>query len=265
MYYFLYRTTNTLNGKSYTGVHKTGNLDDGYLGSGKRFNNALKKYGSKNFTREILEWFDNSENMYKREAEVVNADFLLREDVYNIRLGGLGGFDHINNNPVLKAKRKEASIKYNKENGIGGTGNWTEESLTKVIAAGKKGLKTASVRAQSKEAIEKRKHTFKKNNHQQGENNSQFGLRVYVDSAYEGKLTAAVNSQKFIPGKQPTGWITVAEWRDNKKIKDSPNYGRHWYNNGIENFYCYDTDERISSLQLQRGRLNCKFIKNSLS
>jgi hypothetical protein len=45
MNYFIYKTTNLLNGKYYIGMHVTNQIDDGYLGSGKYLNNAIKKYG----------------------------------------------------------------------------------------------------------------------------------------------------------------------------------------------------------------------------
>lgn len=100
MFYYLYEIRNNLNNKIYVGVHKTNNMDDGYMGSGKVILNAFKKYGIENFTKVILETFDSSEAMYAREAEVVNDEFLLREDVYNLRRGGNGGFDYINKNAV---------------------------------------------------------------------------------------------------------------------------------------------------------------------
>lgn len=43
MFHFLYKTTNTLNGKIYIGAHSTQDLNDGYLGSGKQILDAIKK------------------------------------------------------------------------------------------------------------------------------------------------------------------------------------------------------------------------------
>ncbi len=96
MYYLIYKTTNKINGKIYIGAHKTDDLEDGYLGSGKYIGNAIEKYGPKSFTREILETFDNPEDMYQLEAELVDEVFVNRKDTYNIKLGGQGGFDHLN-------------------------------------------------------------------------------------------------------------------------------------------------------------------------
>lgn len=96
MFYYLYQITNLVNNKIYVGVHKTKNMNDGYMGSGKVIKDAIKKHGINNFKKDILETFVNSESMYAREKEIVTDDFLLREDVYNLRRGGSGGFDYIN-------------------------------------------------------------------------------------------------------------------------------------------------------------------------
>lgn len=54
--YYIYKTTNTINGKLYIGSHKATSLNfDGYFGSGKGIRNAILKYGECCFTREILE------------------------------------------------------------------------------------------------------------------------------------------------------------------------------------------------------------------
>ena len=52
---FIYKTTCPVNGKIYIGKHE-GSEDDGYIGSGKMFQRALRKYGKENFKREILRY-----------------------------------------------------------------------------------------------------------------------------------------------------------------------------------------------------------------
>lgn len=98
MFYYLYEIKNTINNKIYVGVHQTKDINDGYMGSGTVVNNAYKKYGKEMFVKTILEYFDSREDMINREKEIVNEDFLLRDDIYNVRRGGTGGFDYINKN-----------------------------------------------------------------------------------------------------------------------------------------------------------------------
>jgi hypothetical protein len=76
MFYTIYKITNKINGKVYIGSHKTRTLDDNYMGSGKYLLRAIEKHGEDNFTKEILYVFDNPEEMYTKEAELVNDDFL---------------------------------------------------------------------------------------------------------------------------------------------------------------------------------------------
>jgi hypothetical protein len=99
-YYYIYKITNLVNNKYYVGVHKTSDLNDVYMGSGKVIKDAIKKYGIDNFKKDILEYFEDSESMYAREKEIVTDKFLLREDTYNLRRGGTGGFDFINKNNI---------------------------------------------------------------------------------------------------------------------------------------------------------------------
>ena len=119
MHYYLYEIKNLVNGKVYVGVHKATDIDDGYMGSGKIIKAAIAKYGLENFTKTILEKFEDAEQMFAREAEVVNEQFLAREDVYNLRRGGTGGFDYINasglntswKNPELRIQRHIDALK----------------------------------------------------------------------------------------------------------------------------------------------------------
>ena len=95
-FYLIYKITNNLNQKFYIGKHETDNLDDDYFGSGKHLKNAQNKYGIENFTKTILFYCANREEMNLLEHCVVTPEFCQREDTYNINEGGDGGFFYIN-------------------------------------------------------------------------------------------------------------------------------------------------------------------------
>lgn len=96
MHYYLYEIRNKINNKIYVGIHQTKNLNDGYMGSGKALLIAIEKYGRENFEKTILQYFDDADSMRKAEADYVNADFIQREDVYNIVEGGGCGWSYVN-------------------------------------------------------------------------------------------------------------------------------------------------------------------------
>ena len=112
MKYIVYQTVNKINNKIYIGVHGTETPDtfDGYIGNGVSiyrpatymnpktpFQYAVKKYGIKNFIRTTIQEFDDEQEAYKLEAILVNEDFLKREDVYNLALGGKLNYDNLHN------------------------------------------------------------------------------------------------------------------------------------------------------------------------
>lgn len=93
MLYIIYKITNIKNNKYYIGKHKTNNLDDGYMGSGKLLKKAVKKYGKESFVKEILHIFESEQQMNDKEKELV----IVSENTYNLCEGGKGGFSYINN------------------------------------------------------------------------------------------------------------------------------------------------------------------------
>ena len=124
MFYTVYKVTNQINGKLYIGVHKTDTLDDGYMGSGKYLKRAIEKHGVENFTKEILFVFNNPDEMYAKEAELVTQEFLTEANTYNLKVGGCGGWDYINsdiesrklkNSRAMDACRQSMLAKYGVE------------------------------------------------------------------------------------------------------------------------------------------------------
>lgn len=105
MFYIIYQTTNKINGKIYIGKHETADLDDAYLGSGRYLQKAILKYGVENFQREILHVLKDEAEMNAKEREIVNEEFLQRDDVYNLKLGGDGGFDFLNRNKLNNSNK----------------------------------------------------------------------------------------------------------------------------------------------------------------
>lgn len=105
MKYIVYKTTCLINNKIYIGVHGTENPDifDGYLGRGfflngthylkypvAPFHYAIIKHGVNNFKRETLYVFEDQEEAYNKEAELVTESFINSNKTYNVALGGKG-------------------------------------------------------------------------------------------------------------------------------------------------------------------------------
>lgn len=106
--------------------------------------------------------------------------------------------------------------------------------------------------ATSNTAMEKRKKTFAEKQHQQKENNSQFGTVwcVGTDAIDLSEL------KKYNKEQIPEGWIPTSEWRQLRKNKSNNAFGRHWYNDAQNNFYLKPDDAIIQELNLSKGRLN---------
>ena len=110
LFYTVYKITNKINNKIYVGYHQTHDLDDGYMGSGKLIKRAIEKYGIESFEKEILEVFDTKEEAESYEEKIVNKDFVLREDTYNIAIGGNVRIFPGENNPFYGKKHSKETL-----------------------------------------------------------------------------------------------------------------------------------------------------------
>ena len=186
MKYYLYEIKNTLNGKIYIGVHKTNRLNDGYFGSGEVLKKSIAKYGKDNFTKTILEWFDDSATMYAREKEVVNEDFLKRDDVYNIRRGGYGGFDHLNNGSVehIERTRRAGELVASRETNLFKNVEW--QTQNNHFKNNRQIQQLGNLPENRIKASRTAKETFARIGHQRGEKNSMFG-KIWINNGTEEK------------------------------------------------------------------------------
>ena len=96
-FHYIYKITRLdESGKYYIGMHSTDDLDDGYFGSGSYLSKSIKKHGKEKHQKEILEFLESREALKLREKELVNKELLGDKRCMNLKLGGEGGFGHLN-------------------------------------------------------------------------------------------------------------------------------------------------------------------------
>lgn len=131
--HYLYKTTCLITGRYYFGIHSTSNFEDGYIGSGKRLRYSIRKYGKKNHTKEILQFFNTRVELEEKEVSLIK-EYINDINCMNLTNGGTGfkmshseetklkisntllgkTYDelHGNNSIIEKEKRKNSVKKY---------------------------------------------------------------------------------------------------------------------------------------------------------
>lgn len=118
-YNYVYKIKNNINGMIYIGVHRTDDINDGYMGSGTLMKRAIAKHGVENFSKEIIAMYNTYKEALDYEGKIVTEEFINREDTYNIKIGGYGpcifSAQHRENLSNTRKKRfKEDKDFYNK-------------------------------------------------------------------------------------------------------------------------------------------------------
>lgn len=202
MKYTIYQITNLIDGKTYIGCHKTDNIDDGYMGSGKYLRNAIEKYGIENFQKDILGVFGTSEEMFHMESVLVNEEFVRSVDTYNLKIGGFGGFDYINENCGNQGTRLNESLSNEKRRLGGKNSRITErvQEMRKDPEFDKRFRESCGNTFRGKKHSEESKQRIGVANsiHQKGSGNSQYGTMW---------ITNEVESKKIRKDEEiPEGW-----------------------------------------------------------
>jgi len=214
MFYLVYKITNTVNNKIYIGCHKTKDKNDGYFGSGKYLKNAINKHGIDKFIKEILFEATSAEEMFEKEKELVE----IGPHTYNLKEGGFGGFDYINNN-MTEVERKRISKLGAKalierlNNDTEFKRKYVENSKTNAIRLHQEGkLKTWKDTyswSGKKHKEESKKKIGEKNSiHQKGSGNSQYGT-MWITNGIE---SIRIKKNDIIP----------EGWKKGRVIKNIP-------------------------------------------
>jgi hypothetical protein len=206
MYYLVYKITNTINDKIYIGCHKTENINDGYFGSGKVLKLAIKKYGVENFIKEIIYEASNSEEMFEKEKQLVE----IGKHSYNLKTGGQGGFDFINQNMsdeerIRISKLGAKGFKNKLETDLEFSNHFKEKmrEITNqrhkdgTIATWKDTYSWLGKR-HKEETRQKMSSTHKQRGNHIGEKNSQYG-KMWITN---GQISSKINKTEVIPD----GW-----------------------------------------------------------
>ncbi len=218
MKYTLYQITNLIDGKVYVGCHKTDDIDDGYMGSGKYLKRAIEKHGIENFQKDILGVFDTPEEMFYMESVLVNEDFVKNPDTYNLKIGGNGGWSYLNVPHNISQKSDAGKIGGARVRELIKTDRVFRERHAKMVTEimvknhkdGKIKYDTFTGKNHSDET--KRKIGEANSIHQKGSGNSQYGTMW---------ITNEVESKKIRKDEEiPEGW------RKGRKISTS-DYGGH--------------------------------------
>ena len=191
--YYIYKTTNVLNGKFYIGKRHYRKRDEKwYLGSGIYLKRAMEKFGRENFKKEIIEWCSSSEEVNLREKFwIAELDALNQEIAYNLAPGGEGGF-------LGEEAHKKTSLKLK--------GRKLPKEVIEKMSKAKKGKK------KSKEHIEKVRKalTGRKRTEKEIESMRKAALKLYAEG-FEHPLQISIYQYDINTGDFISSYKSCAE------------------------------------------------------
>lgn len=200
--HYLYKTTCIITGRYYIGMHSTCNLNDGYMGSGKRLRYSIRKYGVENHVKEILEFFESRELLVEAEKKIVNKELLSDINCMNLCVGGEGGRGFTPNEQrmnAIKSNEKQKMLRLNQE--------WKDKKSKKITE------KLIELYSNGKRD---RKYFFNWNNRKHSDT-----TKEKMSQSKKGVNTGELNSQ------YGTMWITNGI--ENRKIKKEDIIPEDWY------------------------------------
>ena len=197
-YHYIYKTTCIITNKFYIGMHSTDNLEDGYVGSGKRLWHSINKHSRENHVCQILEFLPDRDSLREREKEIVNQEMLNEELCMNLAIGGEGGHGSkfLTKEQLSKGCKKMHEITWNDPEFIERKKKDSSIRMKQRHTDGK--VKYDNFTNKSHTESTKSKIGAANSIKQKGENNSQYG---------KCWITNEIESKKIYKGDTiPEGW-----------------------------------------------------------
>ena len=224
---------------------------DGYLGSGAGIIRAIAKYGEEKFERKTLFLFvfDSQDECFAKERDIVNEEFIKRKDVYNMKIGGFGGWDHVNfddatnKHRLVQCRKKIADLT---KNGVWNIHQKTLEYRQKVADRNrqnyinKTGPYADTVIEKNKMYLQSVEFRNKRSLESKGDLNSSYGSKWCVNLKTGERKRFSANDTIS------NEWAYIKEMNENQKKT-------HWFNDGVKNYLLPLDDPRRG--QLVKGRL----------
>lgn len=220
----VYKTTNTINGKIYVGIHKQKDEKfDGYYGSGLLLYTAIKKYGIENFMRETISICSTWNDARLLEKSIVTEEFCKRTSNYNISVGGIGG-----NTLAGKSIAEKKDIKRRAVEKFKITVN--ERMVGDRLFQYQERMKAIRIQPDNKN----RKHT--KKSKENIKNGSHMRGATWITNGKENRVMHDNEhlSDDWCPGRTVL-WDIIPLTTETIQKRSAKLIGRDWYNNGERN------------------------------
>lgn len=183
-------------------MHSTDILEDGYIGSGKKLHNSIKKHGLENHKCEILEFMNSRQELVEREIQIVNEELLLDPLCMNLTIGGYGGWEYHNSLPenrIHRVKGRHAANIVQSQMLVEKRKNDPEFSKSLILKAMKTkmdryGRTTPDWTGKKHKDVSKASIGEKNSIHQVGTGNSQFG-KCWIHSLVEKKSISILKNE----------------------------------------------------------------------
>jgi len=241
--------------KWYIGSSTTNRIDNGYNGSvtSVKYSKIWKserKHNPQLFSTKIISYHITTQEALDEELRLQKLHQVVRNPKYiNMSYCQRNGFHGGDTSKFIdytnpKRLKKISESVSGKKNGNYGKQMTAEDKLKnpKFFENHKRGKDNPNHGSKASEETKLKQSIASK-----GKNNSNYGNCWCVLETAENKSKRKLHPKDDIP----QGWISCAQFDDNKKDKSKHHYGKSWYNDGTKNYLKFAED----ATNLLKGRI----------